>query len=252
MLKLLALTGLAVGASAASAQTTTTDWTGPYVGIHGGYGISTGDKITNEGVTPNNLLALDAGIRARTVYADRNGLLGGGQLGYNRQSGSLVYGVEADFTFMDSNGSTTYRSPQQVLTFPAGRRMFVKNDLDWMGTVRARAGYAVGSGMVYATGGYAYGKVKGYAEFNGDTDAVVNYAGRNKYVAQGWTAGGGAEIRPFSEGALSRVSVKMEGNYYDLGHSHTYALQANTPAGYYVLRRATRGVNAKVGLNYAF
>lgn len=246
----------ALAAGAAGAQvtdaTTAPSWAGPYVGVQVGYGFDQDSLVTDTGETPNNLLALSTGIRPSKFDPTRHGILGGGQAGFNLQSGNIVYGVEGDFSFLDSRGTQTYRSPQAILTFPAGRRASVTNDVDWIGTARGRVGYAVGNAMIFATGGYAFGKIKGSAEFDGDTESVVNYSGRHSYVGQGWTAGGGAELHPFTSGMLARTSIKMDALYYDLGKSHIYALQKNTPPGSYTLGVDTKGVMVRVGMNYAF
>lgn len=222
-------------------------WAGPYVGIHGGYGFDSGDKISNQGITPNNLNAIATGLRAGEYNQNRGGALGGGQLGFNLQRGKLVYGVEGDFSYMDQRGDNA-----RTDFFGAdGRRTRIKSNLDWMGTARVRAGYAFGPGLIYATGGYAFGRVKGSAEFDA-LDGTVNYFGRHKYTADGWTAGGGLEFKPFTEGRMSHVSFKLETTYYDLGRSRIFAGQTSTQPGYYVLGVDTKGYNAKFGINYAF
>ena len=242
-----AVAGLLV-ASAASAQSADpTNWAGPYVGIHGGYGFDSGDKISNQGFTANNLNAIATGVRASQYNQNRGGALGGGQVGFNLQSGGLVYGVEGDFSYMDQRGDNA----RSDYFGTDGRRTRVQSGLDWMGSARARVGYSLGRGLIYATGGYAFGRVKGNAEFNAP-DLSVNYFGRHKYTAQGWTAGGGLEFRPFTGGSMDKVSFRLETSYYDLGKSSIYALQTSTQPGYYRLGVDTKGYNAKFGINYAF
>ena len=254
----LALAAAALAATGAQAQIfglkSDGDWAGPYVGIHGGYGIDADKPVTDTGITANNNFAIANNIRPSSLKVARAGALGGGQAGFNLQSGNIIYGVEGDFSYTYQRGSETYRSPYDVPGFPAGRRLYVRNNLQWMGTARARVGYQLGDGMIYATGGYAFGRIKGYATFNGAPESQTNYYGNHNYVAQGWTAGGGLEFKPFAgrEGALSKISVRAEALYYDLGKSHIYALQTGAQPGYYILGLDTRGVNGRVGLNYHF
>jgi len=85
------------------ASPATTDWSGFYLGVNGG--IANGD-----------------------------GVLVGGTIGYNYQTGPLVLGVETDLDATWANVAAPY-----------------------LGTVRGRLGYAFDAFMPYFTGGYAYG-----------------------------------------------------------------------------------------------
>ena len=257
MNRILVATGCAMlAAGTAFAQAATPDgtpsWTGPYVGIFGGYDVDDGGKISDTGSTANNIFALQNGIRPFELNQNRAGGLGGGRIGYDLQAGHVVVGALGDFAYDFSHGTTTYASPQAFPGFPAGRLTTVDSRLRWMGTARARLGYQLGQGMVYATGGYAFGKVKGSAEFDGDPASTVNYFGRHSYTAQGWTAGGGLEFRPFAQGMLSHISVNAEALYYDLGRSHIFADQTGTPPGFYELGVTTRGISARGGISYHF
>jgi len=244
--------GVSTAALAQDADVGVSSWTGPYVGVHGGYGFDHGRQVTNTGQTANNALALSAGIRPNSFSTSRKGILGGAQIGYNFASDAALIGIEADFSKLDSKDDDTYRSPAQVLTFPAGRRANVRHELDWMGTVRARAGFVMNNTILYGTGGYAYGRVKDRAEFDGDTDAVVNYAGRSKYTPDGWTAGGGIEHKFGGTGMLGGASVRVEYLYYDLGHHTTVATQQNTPPGQYAVNFNTQGSVVRAGINFVF
>jgi outer membrane immunogenic protein len=258
MLKFALLTSVALlAAGSASAQDATSapaatdapSWTGPYIGIHGGYGFDAGQKVSDAGNSANNNAALASGLRPYSLNQNRAGWLGGGQIGYNLQRGNLVFGGEGDFSYMHSRGDSDYYGTDT-------RRTHLQSDLDWMGTARLRAGYATdnGTGFFYGTGGYAFGRVKGSANFYALDGQTVNYAGSHAYTAQGWTAGLGAEFRPFAAqgGSMSRVSFRLESNYYDLGRSHIQAGQTATQPGYYTLGVDTKGYNARFGINYSF
>lgn len=250
---LSATAALAIAPAAFAQDVPASNWSGPYVGIHAGYGFDSGRKATDQGFTANNITALATGIRSYQLNQNRAGPIGGGQAGFNIQRDHLILGVEGDFSYMDSRGTSVYRGVGVPGTAAPGRRTLIRSDLDWMGSARARAGYALSDqGMAYVTGGYAFGRVKGRAEFDGDSDATVNYFGRHKYMAQGWIAGGGLEFRPFTQGMMSKISFGAEATYYDLGKSSIYALQTNTQAGYYRVGTTTRGYNGVLKMNYAF
>jgi outer membrane immunogenic protein len=77
----------------------------------------------------------------------------------------------------------------------------------WFGTLRGRAGFAINNMLLYATGGLAYGELKG--DFLGLDE--------NKTLV-GWTAGAGLEY-----GFTQNWSAKIEYLYMDLA-SRTYTI----------------------------
>lgn len=258
MFKLTIFGALALGAAgAACAQTDTapsaaTGWNGPYAGLHAGYGFDDGRQMDVGGTSAITNGAIASGARPINLDQNRAGFVGGGQVGWNFQYGNWVFGPEGDFSYMHSRGTSSLNT----LTGLGGvQNTIVRTRMEWMGSARLRAGYAIfGNGLIYGTGGYAVGKVKGSAAFNGPT-GTQDYAGRNSYTAQGWTAGGGGEFRPFVNGQLSKVSLGAEVTYYDLGRSHIVAGPTSTAAlgtGAFIVGRNTRGYNGVVKVNYAF
>jgi opacity protein-like surface antigen len=75
------------------------NWTGPYIGIAGGYGWGHSNQ-TDPGIIIN-----DDGS-----YGVNGGLLGG-TLGYNWQQGTWVFGVEGDYSWADISGSSNTCGP---------------------------------------------------------------------------------------------------------------------------------------------
>ena len=119
----------------------TNTWTGFYAGINGGYGWGSG------GNTISYFDGLDQSARAQP-----QGGFGGGQIGYNYQTGSFVFGVETDFQGAGISNSVTG-------TTANGFDFTSKESIDWFGTARGRLGFAVGNALLYGTGGFAYGNV---------------------------------------------------------------------------------------------
>ena len=99
-------------------------WTGPYVGISGGYGWGDGGRF------------------------DADGGLFGVTAGYNWQMNQVVFGIEGDLSWSGISGSGPCG---------AGTRCTVDNN--WLGTARGRLGWAAGQFMPYVTGGLAFGDV---------------------------------------------------------------------------------------------
>lgn len=163
-------------------------WSGFYVGLNGGYGWGNGD----------NTIGYNGSGGDTSARAQPQGGFGGGQIGYNFQSGPVVYGVETDFQGGDLSdrvsGTTAF-----------GNSFTSKENIDWFGTARGRLGYAFGHVLVYGTGGLAYGNVRESAGYAGD------WLGNNS-TQVGWVAGGGIEYK-----ISPAWSVKGEYQYIDLG-----------------------------------
>ena len=119
-----------------------------------------------------------------SLSADASNLASGAQVGFNAQFGSVVVGVEGDLAFPDVSPRATFFSP---LNDPSAFRQ----DLDWFGTARGRAGIAFDQMLIYATGGVAFGDVTNSVAFLRNTDLAFQYAGRSSDWAVGYTVGGG-------------------------------------------------------------
>ena len=172
--------------------------------------------------------------------AKQSGFIGGGQVGYNWQVGSWLYGVETDFQGLtkDVNGSiATVNSgvpgfPGEAFTSTTS----VSKSLDYFGTLRARFGYLLTPGfLVYGTGGLAYGGVHASTSISQADTGIVGAAWerwgtvRAASISQtraGWTAGAGVEMQ-----LGPRWTAKAEYLYYDLGSvSYGQNLAANVLA----------------------
>jgi outer membrane immunogenic protein len=88
-------------------------WTGFYVGANAGYAWGHSDPASSftcpaPGACPYNVpVQLSAFNAAGTGILSPNGFTGGGQAGYNYQSGQLLYGVELDIESFRLNRSLT-------------------------------------------------------------------------------------------------------------------------------------------------
>src|SRR5260370_19356728 len=97
------------------------NWTGFYIGGHGGYGWADADNLNPKG------------------------WFGGGQVGYNWQyAPNWVFGVEADISDSDISETNLAGAP------------LVSSKINYFGTARGRLGYTVDRVMVYGTGGLAW------------------------------------------------------------------------------------------------
>ena len=207
--------GMAVAAAAGGAQAADMplkapaltpaplSWAGWYVGLNAGVAW---ERMNADPVSPYAVPVLAGGAPTSLNNAS---FIGGGQIGYNWQSGIYVYGLEADFSGLA--GSHSNFLPATVAFDGAG----VSSRISWLSTVRARAGVTLNNdSLVYLTGGVAFGEVNNAFNF-GDTGApaFVNNKSLSK-TRVGWTVGGG-----FEHMMTSHWTVGLEGLWVDLGKS---------------------------------
>lgn len=207
------------------------DWSGAYVGGHLGY-------VT--GQQSDNLPSLPEGGKTplpQTPVDDNSGAaLGGLHAGHNWQSGSFVYGLEADVDFTGLKRGKNFHTYYGNTTYSGS--LFMESD--WQASLRARAGYAVDSWLIYGTGGIAFARSEVSAVGNPNAAQYPLVSETNTHI--GWTAGAGIE-KALSANWIGRV----EARYADFG-SETYDLGA---FGQEVESRWTQ-TSVNVGLSYKF
>ena|SRR5579871_2842803 len=229
------------------------DWTGFYVGGNLGYSwgrSSDSTAITNAAGTTTLFSATD-----RT---DLNGIVGGGQIGYNWQMQNWVFGFEADIQGTDEKGTHGYLCPTStcipnivgalVVLGPAVTES-LNQKIDWFGTVRGRIGVlAAPKVLLYATGGLAYGEVASSATLAPVTTGISAVIPGVNSTNVGWTLGVGVE------GVIAgNWTAKLEYLYVDLGTvSGSFATTIGTTnlVGNFSSRVTDNVVRA--GINYKF
>jgi outer membrane immunogenic protein len=194
-------------------------WTGFYIGVNaGGIAPSGGRSASifdpNAGIDGFGLsAAFPGGLGSQSV-----GFIGGGQAGYNWQTGAFVLGVETDF-----DGTTISKSFNNIGTPFVGPGGFTdsltvngKTSLSWLGTTRARLGFVATPDnrlMIYATGGVAYGGGNTqFSVFDANTGSI--FSGNPSSTRVGWVIGGGVEYA-----VTNNITIKGEYLYADLGSS---------------------------------
>jgi outer membrane immunogenic protein len=174
-------------------------WTGFYVGIQGGGGWGTSKETFFN--APNT--ALFNG----TQNYDTTGGFVGGVVGYNWQSGPVVFGIEGDYHWADINGRSAVVNVGPV---NLGDTYFTK--LRGFGDIKGRLGYAAGPALFFVSGGAAVGDIQHRY------DAALNGGAANTFATSdtkwGYTVGAGVEYM-FTQ----NWSGKIEYNYLDLGKS---------------------------------
>src|ERR1051325_4155563 len=91
----------------------TYDWTGFYVGAHGGWGrLDSADGIVAADA-PSAAMLKSLGVPS-SLPLGTSGAVAGGQLGYNRQFGRWwLAGIETDLSWTDLASTATAASPVQ-------------------------------------------------------------------------------------------------------------------------------------------
>ena len=219
-------------------------WTGFYIGLNAGYGFSGKNKANYTG----DAAYLGQGVGAPQSYSlKRNGFTGGAQVGYNIQSGSLVYGVEADANFAGgSNKTAAVIAPNATGT--------AKHSLGAFGTVRARAGFLLTDRwLAYGTGGVIAGQTKFSNTLTGTAGLLAGgtWIGSTDKTKAGYVVGAGTEYA-----LTSNITAKLEYMYYDLGKSTVRVAPVNAAATLTgivpSLRESNNGSLLRTGVNYKF
>lgn len=170
-------------------------WTGCYAGINGGGGAGSSDFTTNVGAgdpATAYLKVLDPGEVSNdgTGSANNTAWLGGGQVGCNWQSGTVVVGLEGDY---DAFRSTSAFFNNTNILPTSGNAFVVGESLksDYLATVRPRIGIAADRNFAYITGGAAFANAN-YTISYSDAGGGIGSASASKQLT-GWVAGAGWE-----------------------------------------------------------
>ncbi|SHH66526.1 outer membrane protein [Bradyrhizobium erythrophlei] len=216
-------------------------WTGFYIGAHAGAGWGTTEtnlvSASGPGIptTPFNLAL---------AQNSRSGFLGGGQVGYNYQSGWAVFGIQGDIAGMDVKGTT-----------PCLEVIACTSKSDWLATVTGRFGGVVADRtLLYIKGGGAWMHNDQSATVStalvGGGGGIVGAAGAltsASSTSTGWLLGMGAEY------AFARNWTGfLEYDYIEF-QSKNVAFSVSAAPGDFLNASVVNKLSiAKVGVNYKF
>jgi len=231
-------------------------WTGFYIGLNAGGVWSMGNRTTTLSAPTfaNNFLVASW---PGNLGNSNTGFIGGGQAGYNWQTGAFVLGVETDFDGTSLGKTFNFTSLPFAATTPLPGDILTVNakaNLDWLGTTRARLGFVATPDnrlMIYATGGVAYGG--GSSSFSAfDTRNDFLFSGSPSSSRVGWTIGAGAEYA-----ITNNITIKGEYLYYNLGSTTFTSIPTGAFATAFPGIVATNkyefdGSIVRAGVNYKF
>ncbi|MEZ5843360.1 MAG: outer membrane beta-barrel protein [Hyphomicrobiaceae bacterium] len=189
------------------------NWSGIYIGIHGGAAWSDVNWQTTVAGVPSD------------QSSDATNALLGGQAGFNWQIGTLVIGLEADISKTRAREGATCPNPAFTCF----------SQLDTLASVRARLGTTALAHhvLLYVTGGW------GFADYTFEALPTAGGFHRTKSF-EGWSVGAGGEMA-----IAGHFSLRAEYLAYIFDAAHEAA--GNTSA----TSRPTVNV-ARIGLNYRF
>jgi outer membrane immunogenic protein len=214
------------------------NWTGFYIGINGGAGWGTAASSIDLG-------ALAAGLGAGGVTGsfpigshELNGFLGGGQIGYNWQTGNVVLGVEGDGDWANISG--TAPCLEGILSCGA--------NVQWTADATVRLGVLPLSNLlVYVKGGAAWAGVN----YNLSSSGILTTAAISSSLTTTKTGG----LLGFGTEYLfaPHWTAKIEYNYTDFGNStNTFVLTDGTASIGVPVQTTLQMHTVKAGVNYHF
>ena len=210
-------------------------WTGFYIGVNGGASWATAANAIS--------LAGLGGVGTLPLYSQGlNGFLGGGQIGYNYQTGNFLVGVEGDGDWSNIKGTTPC-----LVVFSCSANM------RWTADATVRAGVLpMQNVLVYVKGGASWTDVN----YNFSSSSLLGAATLTSNVTEtkvGGLLGFGTEYM-----FAPHWTAKIEYNYVDYGsHTDNHPLTLAVPG----LGAATVNVpvqsslkasTMKAGINYLF
>lgn len=176
------------------------DWSGFYVGGHGGYtsaALGFKNALSPMVYQRSHDSTAESDFNASTLLSPASKRVGsasfGGYVGYNVQYDDFVFGLEADYTQFGRQGyaqDSIGRTKTNTLNLQETLRLngTSATRINDYGTLRARLGYAIDSLMPYVTGGVAIGRARAadtlnYYDAAFDVSAYnANLAGTKTYV----------------------------------------------------------------------
>src|SRR5262245_51695990 len=214
------------------------NWTGFYLGAHAGWGWGDTDSTILEA---NNNLFPQGSVNTQEF----DGVIAGGQIGYNYQMGQWVLGVEGDMSWSDLHGSNRHEG---ILL--ANRHTVTDVNVNWIATVTGRLGFVAGPALFYAKGGAAFADFESTTNSFVTSTGVVNQTLSGSETRTGWVVGGGIE---YAFG--NNWSIKGEYNFLDFGTERVTRsgtnFATNTPVTAF-RDNDTHIQLVKFGINYRF
>jgi outer membrane immunogenic protein len=196
-------------------------WTGFYLGVNVGGGWA---KDTDSAT----LTLTGVGTFGASTSTNSNGVIGGGQIGYNWQVANIVLGVEADIDGSSENSTGTLLCPTAAcgaIISSATANDKIKD----FGTVRGRLGLAFDRWLVYVTGGGSWQTVNSI--YTVTAAGVATGVANSTTTRGGYAVGGGVETALWSNNWIGGVEyLYLDSGTFGTGTASLAGI-APAPAG---------------------
>jgi outer membrane immunogenic protein len=181
------------------------NWSGVYVGANLGYGRASADWTNQESTPFATFFDL---IPGDTFSNGMSGILGGGQLGYNYQTGRWVFGLEAMLDASAIKGN-------QISAFGAADDQF-EASIKSMLLATGRLGYAWDNFLAYGKAGIAIANIGASVT---DNVGPTTGAGSDSHWRSGPAVGLGIEygLAPNLRFAIEYDYIRLSSASYQLG-----------------------------------
>lgn len=183
---------LATPVFAADIVEQTYNWCGVYGGVFAGVGYTSSDWDGTDDDPSFEPVSVNESLNETVAVL-------GGLAGVNIFCDKAVFGLEGDIAWFDSD-------KDEHLDGAEG--LDIKSEINFLGSLRARLGWADDRTLFYVTGGAAFSD----AEHTWDDDGGSNMPAKKIDLDFGWVAGAGIEYA-----WTDNVLVRLEGLYFDLG-----------------------------------
>ncbi len=190
---------------------------GKSLGVFIGYANQTSDITDVDGILPFG-----------TVTNEGHGFVGGASLGYDWVSCNTLFGVVADVSFLSTDAEE--KSLTGTLKYDSS--------IDWMATLRARAGAVLDNTLFYLTGGIAFAGIDSQVIYQ-----PVPLTWKSDDTRVGYVVGAGLEhmINP-------RTFLTAEVLYADFGEDSVKDSNFN----FFTYKFDDEVFLAKIGVNFRF
>jgi outer membrane immunogenic protein len=209
-------------------------WTGFYIGVNGGASWATAANAIN-------LAGLGAAGTLPLYSQGLNGFLGGGQIGYNYQTGNFLVGVEGDGDWSNIKGTT-----------PCLVEFSCSANMKWTADATVRAGVLpIHNLLVYVKGGASWTDVN-YNFSSGSLLGAATLTSNASETKVGGLLGFGTEYM-----FAPHWTAKIEYNYVDYGsHTDNHTLTLAVPGAAVnvavPVQSSLKASTMKAGINYLF
>lgn len=203
-------------------------------GAYGGFQLGAASYKSTVGI--EDILGI-SGTREETGFTI------GGQVGYNWQRCNIVFGIEGELNWTDTERDWGINLAGLGVPPPFANLFNAKSSMEWYGAVKAKAGFAIDSLLLYVTGGIAFAEIQ-----HKGLDTLVGQIGFNNSDTRiGFVVGAGSEF------ALTRnISWRNEVTFTRFEDQDFNLTFGNLFNGALKLNAQDEVVLMRTGLNFRF